>query len=87
LSGTDNNKYYGAGIALYPSLNYLLNKKFILQLTLNNFVSLGYRHSTNQLEQPNVPSKKQESSNFGFNTRVNESTRLSDLSFAFRYIF
>ena len=86
-SGTDNNKYYGAGIALYPSLNYLLNKKFILQLTLNNFVSLGYRHSTNQVEQPNVPSRKQESSNFGFNTRVNESTRLSDLSFAFRYIF
>jgi hypothetical protein len=83
LSGTDKNKYYGASIGLYPSLNYLLNKRFILQLTLNNFVSLGYRHSTTQVEQPNVPSRTQESSNFGFNTRVNESTRLSDLSFAF----
>ena len=81
------NKSYGANISLYPSLNYLLNKKFILHLTLNNFVSLGYRHAIDETEQPNVSSRKQESSNFGFNTRVNDSTRLSDLSFAFRYVF
>jgi hypothetical protein len=87
LSGTSKDKYYGVSIGLYPSLNYLLSKKFILQLTLNNFVSLGYRHSTNESEQPNTSSRSQESSSFGFNTRVNESTRLSDLSFAFRYIF
>ena len=86
-TGSRKNRSYGASISLYPSLNYLINKKFILQLTLNNFVSIGYRHSTDETEQPNVSPKDQESSNFGFNTRVNESTRLSDMSFAFRYIF
>ena len=87
LSSTNKDKYYGASLSLYPSLNYLLNKRFVLQLTLNNFGSFGYGHYTNEVEGPNIAANKRESSNFGFNTRVNEQTRLSDLGFAFRYIF
>lgn len=87
LSNTRKDKSYGAVVSLYPALNYSLNKRFLLQLTLNNFVSLGYMHSRNETEAPNTPAVKQEGASFGFNTRVNEQTRISDLGFAFRYIF
>jgi len=87
LTTTSTNKHYGASISLYPSLNYSLNNKFMLQLTLNNFASFGYGRSTSQVEGPNIIANKQGYSNIGFNTRVNEQTRLSDMGFAFRYIF
>lgn len=87
LTSTSTNEHYGASISLYPSLNYSLNNKFMLQLTLNNFASFGYGRSTSQVEGPNIIANKQGYSNIGFNTRVNEQTRLSDIGFAFRYIF
>ena len=87
LTSTGKDKNYGAWLSLYPSLNYSLSKRFLLQLTLNNFVSLNYVHSTNKVEGPNTTPREQERSNFGFGTRVNEQNRLGDVGFAFRYIF
>jgi len=81
------NKYYGASLGIYPSLNYQLNKKIVLQLSLNNFIWIGYSYGTSEFKGPNGIANKQSNSNFGFNTRVNQQTQLSDLGFAFRYIF
>jgi hypothetical protein len=86
LITTQTSKYYGAGLGVYPSLSYLLNKKIILQLSLNNFIWIGYTYRTSEIDGSNVIANKQSSSNFGFSTRVNQQTPLSDLGFAFRYI-
>jgi hypothetical protein len=87
LVRTNKTKSLGAAISLSPSLNYSLNKKFLLQLSLNDFVSLGYTQVNTEVNIPNQTTEEQTSSNFGFSSRINYAKQLSNLSFGFSYIF
>ncbi len=86
LLSTSTNKFYGLGIYVSPSLNYSLNKKFLMQIFLNDFISIGYGYNTSEMEGINLLKRKQSNSNLGVNTRINHFNTLSNLSFGFRYL-
>ena len=64
---------YNGGISLYPGLAYAVNKRFHLELGLNNLVSFGY----NRQEVENVTlggTTRTKSSGFQFSTNLSTST-------------
>lgn len=87
LDRTSTTRNFFTGISLSPSLNYSLNKNFLLQLSLNDFVSIGYTHGTTETKLPGTTTQKQSSSNFNVGGQINYGKQLSSLSFGFRYIF
>jgi hypothetical protein len=83
--GTTN--LHTVGLQIFPSLNYSFNERFLIQFSLNDFIGIAYRWNSTEVTSSNVTPKKQTSSEFYFNTVFNYSRQLSNISFAFRYIF
>jgi hypothetical protein len=87
LDNKGTTKGYSVGLQIFPSLNYSFNERFLVQFSLNDFIGISYAWNSMEVTSSNVNPKKQTSSQFYFNTVLNYGRQLSNISFAFRYVF
>jgi outer membrane receptor for ferrienterochelin and colicin len=71
----EKNKSFSLG--LYPGVTYAVNKRFHLEASLNNLVSLNYNSNTITTTPTGGSTQKLDSRGFGFSTNFNSATPLT----------
>ena len=76
---------YSVRLELVPSLGYAINKNFLVQMNLNDFVSLGYSMEKTTPQSPNTNTYVKRSLVY-LSSSVNNAKLLNNISFGFRWI-
>lgn len=77
---------YGAALNFSPGLEYLFNKKLLVEFGLNNFISLGYHQDKTENKGPFIQTTNSKHEQFSLSSQINYSQMLSNFMFGFRYI-
>ncbi|MBA2328541.1 MAG: hypothetical protein H0V91_02875 [Flavisolibacter sp.] len=86
-SSTSTLRFNGVGLSVFPSINYAIKNKWLVQIFTEDFISIGYNRYRLTNEGTMITPHTQTGSNFGVHSTINQNRFLGNLHFAFRYIF
>ncbi len=77
-----SNKQTEIGLSVYPGLSYAVNKRFHLEASINNLLSLAYYRTSNESVSP-ISTTKVKGSGLSYSANVSSS---SPLTLGFRFV-
>lgn len=85
LVSNQKSNRYGINLYLMPSLTYALNKRMLVQIFMDDFISVFYNYTSYKTET-NGNTYTDKYDDFGLSSSLNGNKQINNLSFAFRYI-